>query len=300
MMEAYSYQERMRRVLRLIELRLDDPPGLDELAKTACFSRYHFHRLFTAATGESVSAYIRRLRLQRAAWRLSYSDMPVTELALEAGYDRLEVFSRAFRAFSGMTHSIYRRSGGAPACSLRSGRGGCLFYHSNPEVPPVEIKITPWPPVIAASMRHVGSYHACGPLYGELCAAVASHGLMHEKTLAIGISYDDPDITPEDKCRMDVCLSLPEGLTESSPELAGLLEDKRITLQKIGGAKEYASIQVKGPYSLLHPAYRSFFGEWPPGSGREPDDMPGFEVYHHRPETTAPEDPLTEIPIPLK
>lgn len=299
-METYSYQERMRRVLQHIESCLDEPPELEELASTACFSPYHFHRLFTAVMGESVAAYIRRLRLQRAAWRLSYSRLPVTEIALEAGYDRVEVFTRAFRSGFGMPPSTYRKKGGASAFSRVENPGACLFYHSHPEVDSVDIQIKKHPPVLVAALRHIGAYEACGPAWNTLCQAVATHKLMHADTVAYGVSYDDPDITPKEKCRMDVCVSLPKGMSENSPELAPLLRDGNISLRYIGSDREHAAILVKGPYSLLHPAYRSFFREWLPQSGREPDDTAGFEAYYNDPSTTAPEELLTEIFIPLK
>ena len=68
----------------------------------------------------------------------------------------------------------------------------------------------------------------------------------------------------------------------------------------IGGLGDYAEIEVKGPYSLLHPAYRSLYREWLPQSGREPDDNPGFEIYYNSPHHTAPQDLRTGIFIPLK
>ena len=64
------YKERMLRVLVHIQQHLDEPLGLEELARIACFSQYHFHRIFRGMLGESVGEHIRRLRLERAASRL--------------------------------------------------------------------------------------------------------------------------------------------------------------------------------------------------------------------------------------
>mgnify|MGYP000458632448 FL=1 len=69
-METPSYQQRINLVLRHIEQNLDTRPDLDELARIACFSPYHFHRIFSALVGESVAAYKRRLLLERAAMQL--------------------------------------------------------------------------------------------------------------------------------------------------------------------------------------------------------------------------------------
>ena len=62
-----SYRERILRVRLHIEAHLDESISLEELAAVACFSPYHFHRIFRALVGESVMEHVRRLRLERAA-----------------------------------------------------------------------------------------------------------------------------------------------------------------------------------------------------------------------------------------
>ena len=295
-----TYQDRMHRVLRYIEDNLDNPPGLDELGRVACFSSCHFHRIFTAMVGESVAAYIRRLRLQRAAQQLKYSRRSVTEIAFDAGYERLEVFTRAYRAFFGVSPSDYRRSGRATALQGAEKPESAVFYHLNPEVFPVNVKIKTFPPVLVAALRHTGPYNECGPLWAKLCGALAPHNLINETSAAYSICHDDPDVTPAEKCRMEICVTLREGVTEQTPAIQDILRDSEIYLRHIGGGGEYAAVLVKGPYTLLHPVYRSLYGEWLPQSGREPDRSPGIEAYYNDPTVTAPDELLTEIFIPLE
>jgi AraC family transcriptional regulator len=81
-----SYQERILRVRLHIEAHLDRPMLLEELAAVACFSPFHFHRIFRALVGESVMEHVRRLRLERAAQRLrSGTGARVIDIALDAG-----------------------------------------------------------------------------------------------------------------------------------------------------------------------------------------------------------------------
>lgn len=77
------------------------------------------------------------------------------------------------------------------------------------------------------------------------------------------------------------------------------MQTTELFTQYVGGG-EHACVLVKGPYTLLHPAYRSLFGEWFPQSGREPGDGMGFEAYYNDPGSTPPEELLMEIFIPLK
>ena len=295
-----SYHERLRRVLRHIDTHADETPSLDELASIACFSPHHFHRVFTAMVGESVAAYVRRLTLQRAAQRVSYSRESITRIAFDAGYDSLEAFSRAFRSLFGVSPSRYRKEGGSPVFTVKADTGPYLFYHANPEVEPVDIQVKRVDPRLVATLRHVGPYEACGPVWARLCELIGASGLIDPKGVAYGICHDDPDTTPAEKCRMEVCFTLPEGVTEDTPALAALLTTTDLYVREVGNGGEYACVLVKGPYSLLHPAYRSLFGEWLPGSGRELGDSIGFEAYYNDPTTTPPDELLTEIFVPLK
>src|SRR5438309_1460843 len=67
------------------------------LAQRACLSPYHFNRLVASRIGEPPVAFRRRLLLERAAYQLSATQAPVTDLAFDAGYGSLEAFTRAFR-----------------------------------------------------------------------------------------------------------------------------------------------------------------------------------------------------------
>src|SRR5947209_7922291 len=91
-----DYRERIVRVVLHIQRHLDDELDLDRLASVAAFSRFHFHRIFRGMTGETVYAYVRRIRLERAAGQLKHLDQPITEIALNAGFEAHESFTRAF------------------------------------------------------------------------------------------------------------------------------------------------------------------------------------------------------------
>jgi AraC-like DNA-binding protein len=98
--------DRLRDVVDAVLEALDE--GLDgpALAARAMLSPFHFHRLVRAGIGEAPAAFRRRLLLERAAWRLGRG-VSVTEAALEAGYDAVEAFSRAFTRAHGVPPSRF-------------------------------------------------------------------------------------------------------------------------------------------------------------------------------------------------
>lgn len=103
-----AYQEAILRVLVYLQAHLDEVVSLEELAHVAHFSPYHFHRIFRGMVGESVKEHVRRLRLERAAHRLKFTDTPVTRIALDAGYVAHEGFTRAFGTVFGQSPSEFR------------------------------------------------------------------------------------------------------------------------------------------------------------------------------------------------
>ncbi len=97
-------------VLAYIEAHRDEPMTLDELARVAGFSPYHFSRLFTARFGESVMSYVRDCRLQAAALRLTGENPPpLAELAFDSAFESQEAFTRAFRRRYGVPPGQFKR-----------------------------------------------------------------------------------------------------------------------------------------------------------------------------------------------
>ncbi|HXE12839.1 MAG TPA: helix-turn-helix transcriptional regulator [Bryobacteraceae bacterium] len=90
---------------------LDREQDATSLARHAYRSRTQFYRLFRAITDETPVAMRRRLLLERAAWQLSRTELPVTDIGLNANYASLEAFTRAFRKAFGISPSLYRRMG---------------------------------------------------------------------------------------------------------------------------------------------------------------------------------------------
>jgi len=96
------------RVIRELEAGAAEPHTLDELARAAHLSRYHFLRTFKGATGVTPHQWLLRARLRDAAHRLATSGEPVTEIALDVGFEDLSNFTRAFRAEFGVSPRQYR------------------------------------------------------------------------------------------------------------------------------------------------------------------------------------------------
>jgi AraC family transcriptional regulator len=290
-----DYRQRVLEVLVYIQKHLDRPLALDELARVAHFSPFHFHRIFRGMVGESVKEYIRRLRLERAAHRLRYWEQSVTVIAIDAGYEAHESFTRAFRGMFGKSPLEYRQT----YRTLRepSPREYEDSLRESPEInqvtisgaEAVEVVVKRINPMRVAFVRHVGPYADCGPAWEKVCRWAAETREYGPDTLCIGISYDDPDVTPPDKIRYDACLTVGAGVTPSGD----------VAIQEIPGG-EYAVVTHQGPYHELSKTYAALFRQWVPASGRELRSAPCLEIYRNDPSTTPPEQLLTDIYLPLE
>lgn len=99
----------VRNSLEYIENNLSENISLDDIAKKACLSKYHYHRLFHKTVGESVKSYINRKRMENAAKELIETDQSIIDIALKYQYASQEAFSRAFKKTFSLTPGKYRR-----------------------------------------------------------------------------------------------------------------------------------------------------------------------------------------------
>jgi AraC-like DNA-binding protein len=88
--------------------RSAQPHTVAELAGMAKLSRYHFLRSFKAVTGVTPHQWLLRARLRAAAEKLAVSEVPVTDIALDVGFEDLSNFTRTFRAEFGTSPRQYR------------------------------------------------------------------------------------------------------------------------------------------------------------------------------------------------
>lgn len=109
-----AHAPRIDRALAELRSSLDDPPDVTVLARGAGLSARQFARIFTRLVGETPPACVRRLRLERAARRLRSSRATILAIAVEAGFESHEAFTRAFQRRFGFTPQAWRKLPRAP------------------------------------------------------------------------------------------------------------------------------------------------------------------------------------------
>lgn len=279
-----DYVKRIVRVLIYIEDHIDEEISMEELARVACYSPFHFHRIFHMVAQETAHQYVKRLRLERAAMKLRYTDQPVTEIALDSQYDTPSAFTRAFKQALGESPRNYR-----------------ILYK---EVNAMTRKLTELPNITPETItrtsdldllfiRRLGKYtESASQAWVNMHAFIEEHHLNPAHLRYFGISHDDPRVTPEEKLRYDACILAPKNVqTQGKGEVSS---------QTLKGGK-YAVFVHHGSYEGLNETFDRIFLKWMPTVKENFDDTrPVFEEYFHLEFVkTDPGKLLTKIYIPL-
>lgn len=301
-----EYLARIHRVQDHIERHLGEELRLEELARVACFSPFHFHRVYAAITGETIREFVARLRLERAASALlRHPDRSVTEIALDAGFGGSAAFARAFRAAYGTTATEFRKIGkplrkrgeeGAEGAGYVAPVGAAPDGPAAPDEARADmngkarkqadaVRVEELPAFTVAYVRHVGPYAGDGELFGRLFGRLGQwagpRGLITKDARWLAMYHDDPEITPAEKLRLSVCISVP----------AGTQGERDVNVMEIPGGK-CAVAQFSLQMHEYGAAWNWLMGEWLPASGYQPDDRPCYEAY-----LSAQEDPVQRVDI---
>jgi AraC family transcriptional regulator len=310
-----EYTARINRVIDHIATHIDGDLSLATLARVASFSPYHFHRIFSGMVGETLGQYIARIRVEKAANMLVLNPKKsITRVALDCGFSSSAAFARAFREAYGMTASEWRSGGCKDDRKISetvskdwkdigvsveytgdqqlTQRWRVTMESKNPLKADVEVRNQP--DLHVAYIRHVGPYAGDSALFkrlfDRLFAWAGPRGLLRfPETQLLSVYHDNPEITDENKLRLDVCISVPED-TEVDGEIG------KMTL----AAGKYAAARFEIGPEQYGDAWNAVFGGWLPESGYQPADGPCFELYLNNPEEHPEGKHIFDICVPVK
>ncbi len=290
-----DYKERILRVLTHIQEHLDEALDLEELARVACFSSFHFHRIFAAMTGETIADHVRRLRLERAAMELRSGVKQVIQVALDAGYEAHEAFTRAFKAAYGVSPVKFRRATG-PIAILAAPSG----VHFRPGVPlttfntnhittkVMKVITRKIKPLRVAYLRHVGPYEEVNQTWIDLVARLSADKQIRKRSVFIGIGHDNPSVTPASELRYDACITVDADFEPKKP----------VEVQTIAGGDH--AVVKNCPVGKIKDAFQYLYGKWLARSSRELRPAPGFLVFVGARDAVAPRKQRVDIYMPLQ
>ena len=278
----FEHERRLHRVFAYIDAHLDEPLDAAHLAREASFSRFHFHRIFAAHTGETIGAYLTRRRVEHAAACLGGQPrVSVLATALSVGFGSAEAFSRAFRKHFGCSPSQWKSiRGRGPVknsklgqanSSLGQATGTGMRYRrpmTKTKLPPLRVSVANRPEVRFAYLRYQGPF---GPAVGQFWGETVYPWLAASNLLGApryGVSRDDPEVTDSGKLRYDAGAEVRGDFVPSQGAQIGTLA---------GGL--YAVTRFYGTPREIPATWDRLLREWLPSSGYQLNSGPGFEYY---------------------
>jgi AraC family transcriptional regulator len=268
-----EYTQRVNRVIDYLRENLDGQVKLEELADVACFSEYHFHRIFGAVSGETLKNFTNRLRLEKAARLLRYSDRNLTEIALDCGFSSSATFSRAFRSGYGTSPSQFRKSGEikkSKICKeLFSGQEYLLPMSAEEKRAAFPVRLIDVPERQVAYIRVTNAFEMDRVLAAlKTMIEWAKAQNIFSEGILFGMSVDDPHVTPKHLYRYEVCLasSFPFECIEGISKLKM-------------PAMRYAATRVSGDIRKVTTGTDYLFRGWLINSDYEPEHAPGLEIF---------------------
>jgi AraC family transcriptional regulator len=264
-----EYAQRIDRVIDYLRENLHRPVKLAELAAVACFSEFHFHRIFRAVSGETVNSFTNRLRLEKAARLLRYSQQSLTDIALECGFSAPATFSRAFRAGYDTSPSAFRKSAGEIKNSkirkeLFDPQGYLLPMSAAEKSAAFPVRLIDLPERRGAYIRITNTLEQSRMIdaFETMIKWAKSQHVFSQGTL-FGMSVDDPHVTPQHLYRYEVCFTS----TRAFECREGMSKLKMPPMR-------YAATRVSGDIRQVATAWDYLIRGWLINSEYEPEHAP--------------------------
>jgi len=241
---------------------LDEEISIEDVAAYCHFSKYYFSRVFKSETGESIYAFIKRLKMEQSALKLKIEkDKSITDIGFNYGYSPSN-YSSAFKKHHNISPTEFRR-GLNTSYVLHPIFPDKLTRFQSFEEYDQRITIQELNDLVVIYERHIGSYIELGKNWCDFTEKYKDY--FKEDTLLIERSYDDPSITSVEQCLYDICMTVDEKCSLDN-------------VTTIRGGK-YAVFRFDGLIPEIYAAFQGIFNIWLPGSGLEMDERYGFDIY---------------------
>ncbi|EHQ29138.1 AraC family transcriptional regulator [Mucilaginibacter paludis] len=277
-----DYVQSINKAIRFIDLHLDEDLTLEMVAAAACYSPFHFHRVFSVVTKETLNAYITRRRLEKAASVLMRKkEVGLTEIYLKYGFNSNSSFTRTFKKFYGLSPMQFRNNCPDKFSKIRQAdsKNGqkivafdkyiCNMDHKQWMEMNASIEVKEMPQLQMAYIAHVGHDNLAGT-FERLMRWARPKGLMDWSGLKMATIYHDSfKITAPDKVRMSSCMLLQEPV-QTDGEIATLTINKG---KFIVGRFEMTNVDFEKAWTGMF--------IWLHENGYKTTDRNPFELYHN-------------------
>lgn len=260
-----DYYAKLQAVFKYIDAHLQDELSVDTLSEIAGFSKFHFHRQFTAMVAMGVYKYVQLARFKRASYKLAFRNDTIGDIAMDSGYEAPEAFCRAFKQRIGQTPSDFRTNPQwKPWQEIFERLSNARMNIMNANIQAEQVKLVEVPTIKIAVLEHRGDPALLGDSIRTFITWRKSMGLSPAKSATFNIMYDDPFNTAPEDFRFDLAVGTERVV---APNEVGVIS-------KVIPAGRCAVLRHIGSEDTFGSAVSYLYGEWLPQSGEETRDFP--------------------------
>ena len=281
--------QRYKKLVSFISENFKEDIDIKKVEAISLYSYRNINRIFTAIHNETIGKYINRLRLEKAAHYLFYSEMGISEIAYEVGYEDRAAFSKAFKVKFGYSPSAFKEKRieefTAHQISILESDG------ANREK--LEFEIIHLPDFEYLFLEYRGEYENVDGLkksWNDLVNFAYRKQLITSRSFFFTEIIDDTSISDNINSRYNLAISLDQ---RPSLELDGLFRIKKHNRQK------YAQFTHQGSYQSCLDFYDRIFAYWILDVDLELVDLPIIEIYPNKSESLNGNSWQTEILVPV-
>lgn len=279
---------RYKKLLRFIEENYKENVSIPEIEEACHYSYRNINRIFEALNHETIGKYIKRVKLERAAQYLKYSDANVSDIARELGYGDIASFSKAFKSIFNCSPSSFRNN--ARFVQQLSNEAALEIPHKAN----LAFEIEELPSFQILGLEYRGAYADIKDIkktWKQLISYAGKKNLLQDDTLYLAEILDDDEITDHINCRYTAAIVLPDDST---------FDPESLFVKKTIESSRYAKFTHKGSDESSFETYQAIYGQWMADVPHEMADAPVLEFYLNDDADTPKKELLTEIYIPIE
>lgn len=281
--------DRYKKLLGYLDLQFKEEVNIKKVEAISLYSYRNINRIFEALHHETIGKYVKRIRLEKAAEYLKYSNSSISDIAFEVGFSDIAAFSKAFKNIFNCAPSVFRNSN-----DVMRNITCQTFSEKEIEREKLVFEIEILPQFEVLYLEHRGNYEnikAVKETWGMLVDYTLKKQLLTDDTIFFAEILDDNEVSETINCRYNVAIIMNESLSYP-PE--GLFKIK------LNQAQKYVKFLHLGSHESSADTYHKIYSQWMVDVNLEFADLPILEFFLNDEDDTPVEELLTEIYIPVK
>lgn len=284
-MENPTQIERYKKLRTYIDENYKKGIDIKKIEEISHYSYRNINRIFLALHNETIGKYIKRIRLEKSAQYLKFSEAKIADIAFEFGFESAPVYNKAFKNRFGCSPRTYRNN-------VEKQLEGVTKHFSEKETSVLDFTIEFIPDFEMLCLEYRGKYDdnlALKKHWNNLFDYSMKENLLTNNSTFLAEILDDNNVSDSIQFRYNCALKLNKPFDFEPKGFFKIKQHKR---------QKYVKIIHQGSFETSEEAYIKLYMRWMIDVQLEFKDLPTIEIYSNF-DNTSKKQEYTEIYIPV-